>query len=157
MLDDCAAENGPLSVIPGSHMDPSSTTMTMAGSSARSTQRPPASTPPRRWPSPGPPAPLPSITCGAVHGSSESRSGRPRSLLNLNYAAADTWPLLTPERSVPLTEDPDAFETLIVRGEATIVPRLANVPVRLPVPGAKTRINLSATESVHRPLLRGEE
>ena len=65
------------------------------------------------------------------------RSGRPRSLLNLNYAAADTWPLLTPERSVPLTEDPDAFESLIVRGEATIVPRLANVPVRLPVPGAR--------------------
>ncbi len=137
MLDDCAAENGPLSVIPGSHMGPifdhhddgwfvGAINPEVAGFDASSAV---ALT--------GPAGSITVHHVRAVHGSSESRSGRPRSLLNLNYAAADTWPLLTPERSVPLTEDPDAFESLIVRGEATIVPRLANVPVRLPVPGAR--------------------
>ena len=137
MLDDCAAENGPLSVIPGSHMGPifdhhddgwfvGAINPEVAGLDSSSAV---ALT--------GPAGSITVHHVRAVHGSSESRSGRPRSLLNLNYAAADTWPLLTPERSVPLTEDPDAFESLIVRGEATIVPRLANVPVRLPVPGAR--------------------
>jgi ectoine hydroxylase-related dioxygenase (phytanoyl-CoA dioxygenase family) len=137
MLDDCEADNGPLHVIPGSHMGPildhhhggwfigaiDPTTPGLAVSSAVALM--------------GPAGSLTVHHVRTVHGSPESRSERPRRLLNLNYAAADTWPLLTPERSVPLTEDPDAFETLTVRGEATIAPRLASVPVRLPVPGAK--------------------
>ena len=138
MLDDCEADNGPLHVIPGSHRGPiwdhhhggrfiGAIDPATAGFDASSAL---ALT--------GPAGSLAVHHVRTVHGSPESRSERPRRLLNLNYAAADAWPLLTPEIAVPLAADTNAFKTLTVRGEATIEARLVSVPVRLPVPGAKS-------------------
>ena len=138
MLDDCEADNGPLHVIPGSHRGPildhhhggrfiGAIDPATAGFDASSAV---ALT--------GPAGSLAVHHVRTVHGSPESRSERPRRLLNLNYAAADAWPLLEPARSVALAVDPDAFEALTVRGEATIEARLVSVPVRLPLPGGKS-------------------
>ena len=63
-----------------------------------------------------------------LHGSSSNLSSRPRRLLLWDLAAADAWPLF---RTV---EDLAAFDADIVRGCATLEPRLAPVPVRLPLP-----------------------
>jgi phytanoyl-CoA hydroxylase len=63
-----------------------------------------------------------------LHGSTVNRSARPRRLLLWDLAAADAWPLF---RSV---DDLAAFDADIVRGRPTLEPRLAAVPVRLPLP-----------------------
>ncbi|MBO0865636.1 MAG: phytanoyl-CoA dioxygenase family protein, partial [Mycobacterium sp.] len=63
-----------------------------------------------------------------LHGSAPNRSDRPRRLLLWDLAAADAWPLF---RRV---DDLDAFNADIVRGRPTLEPRLAAVPVRLPLP-----------------------
>lgn len=63
-----------------------------------------------------------------LHGSTINRSERPRRLLLWDLAAADAWPLF---RSV---DDLAAFDADIVRGAPTLEPRLAPVPVRLPLP-----------------------
>lgn len=65
-----------------------------------------------------------------VHGSAANRSGRPRRLLLWEYAACDAWPLM----GVP---DLGEFDGRVVLGEPTLAPRLADVPVRMPLPPAE--------------------
>jgi ectoine hydroxylase-related dioxygenase (phytanoyl-CoA dioxygenase family) len=85
-----------------------------------------------------------------LHGSTTNRSDRPRRLLLWDLAAVNAWPLF---RRV---DDLAAFDADIVRGEPTLEPRLADVPVRLPLPlpvgtifelqaGARTTAFASAT------------
>jgi phytanoyl-CoA hydroxylase len=85
-----------------------------------------------------------------LHGSTANRSDRPRRLLLWDLAAVDAWPLF---RRV---DDLDAFDADIVRGTPTLEPRLAEVPVRLPLPlpvgtifelqaGARSKAFASAT------------
>lgn len=65
----------------------------------------------------------------AVHGSTPNRSQHPRRLMLFQYCAIDAWPL-------GLFKDWDSFNATIVRGEETNIPRVTNVPVRMPLPGA---------------------
>jgi hypothetical protein len=129
MLDDMELSNGPLMIIPGSHrgpifdhhadgkfcgaMDPDrrdvdyATALPLTGSAG-------------------------SITihhARTVHGSAPNMSNKKRRLLLLQYRAADAWPLL----GFPAAWD--VFEELLVAGISSNEPRLAAVPVRLPLPG----------------------
>ena len=129
MLDDMELSNGPLMIIPGSHrgpifdhhadgkfcgaMDPDrrdvdyATALPLTGSAG-------------------------SITihhASTVHGSAPNMSNKQRRLLLLQYRAADAWPLL----GFPGAWD--VFEELLVAGTSSNEPRLAAVPVRLPLPG----------------------
>ena len=68
----------------------------------------------------------------AVHGSATNTSGRPRRLLLHQYRAADAWPIAR--------RSPDwirSSQSLMVCGEDTLEPRMAVVPVRLPLPPAE--------------------
>ena len=65
----------------------------------------------------------------AVHGSAQNLSDAPRALLLYEFAAADAWPLM----GVP---DLAEFDARMVSGAPTITPRLAPVPVRMPLPPA---------------------
>ena len=64
-----------------------------------------------------------------VHGSAENTSAHPRTLLLYEFAAADAWPLQG-------CGDWAEFEGRMVSGVSTITPRLASVPVRMPLPPA---------------------
>jgi phytanoyl-CoA hydroxylase len=64
-----------------------------------------------------------------VHGSALNTSGKPRRLLLHEYAAADAWPLMG-------VANFDEFNSRMVLGRATIEPRLAPAPVRMPLPPA---------------------
>ncbi|MEW6749777.1 MAG: phytanoyl-CoA dioxygenase family protein [Candidatus Latescibacterota bacterium] len=61
-----------------------------------------------------------------LHGSLPNTSARPRRLLLFQYCAGDAWPLLG--------VDWDTWGRSLLRGEVCWQPRVAPVPVRLPLP-----------------------
>ena len=67
-----------------------------------------------------------------VHGSMVNRSSTSRRVLFYEYTAADAWPLAGVEH----LDDIEGFNSRIVSGEATLRPRMADVPVKVPLPRA---------------------
>jgi len=65
-----------------------------------------------------------------VHGSAQNLSDRSRQFLLYEYAAADAWPL----HNLP---DLATFDARMIAGRPSIEPRLAAVPVRMPLPPAR--------------------
>jgi phytanoyl-CoA hydroxylase len=129
MLDEMLAENGPLLVLPGSHkgpvhdhhldgnfvgaMDPTKGALDFSNAVALT-------------------APAGSMSfhhVRLVHGSAQNTSRRSRQLLLYEYAAADAWPLMG-------VKDFAEFNARLLSGAPTAAPRLAPVPVRLPLPPA---------------------
>jgi ectoine hydroxylase-related dioxygenase (phytanoyl-CoA dioxygenase family) len=140
MLDDCAMQNGPLLIIPGSHRGP----VYDHHANGRFCGAIDAGTPGIDWaaaqPAIGPAGSISIHHVRAVHGSAPNVSDHPRRLFLLQYRAADAWPLL-PEESVPAGMDFEEWErSVTVAGWGTfdpIVPRVTAVPVRLPFPPAE--------------------
>ena len=132
MLDDCDSENGPMMVIPGSHLGP---VYDHHGPDGRFCG---ALDPDACALDLSPAAPClgkaGSITVHhvrAVHGSATNFSGKERRFLLFQYRAADAWPLLGFAGGI------EKFDELLLAGEPTLAPRLAPVPVRLPLPPAE--------------------
>jgi phytanoyl-CoA hydroxylase len=132
MLDDCEMDNGPMMVIPGSHLgpiydhhgpdgrfcgaiDPQACDLDLS----------------RAVPCLGKAGSITVHHVRTVHGSATNFSGRDRRFLLFQYRAADAWPLLGFKDGI------DKFDELLLAGEPTITPRLAPVPVRLPLPPAE--------------------
>lgn len=67
-----------------------------------------------------------------VHGSKVNRSTNSRRILFYEYSAADAWPLAGVEH----LNDTEGFDSRIVSGSPTLRPRLADVPVKVPLPRA---------------------
>ncbi len=132
MLDDCDSKNGPMLVVPGSHkgpvrdhhgpdgrfcgaIDPARCNLDLS----------------RARPCLGKAGSVTVHHVRAVHGSATNFSGRERRFLLYQYRAADAWPLLGFAGGI------DKFNALLLAGDPTIEPRLAPVPVRLPLPPAE--------------------
>lgn len=132
MMDDCALENGPLLCIPGSHkgpvhdhhaegvfcgaIDPTTTDIDFNAA----------------VPCTGPAGSISIHHARTIHGSALNTSSRARRLLLFQYRAADAWPLVGSGQP-----DWDAWNALLLCGEnVPLAPRLADVPVRLPLPPA---------------------
>jgi phytanoyl-CoA hydroxylase len=130
MLDDMDLDNGPLLVVPGSHtgpvwnhhdedgrfcglVDPDDIRAEIA----------------RAVPLTGRAGSMSFHHVRALHGSALNTSARSRNLLLYEVLAADAWPLLG-------VADLDEFNRRMLTGRATLEPRLASVPVRLPLPPA---------------------
>ena len=132
MLDDCEMENGPMMVVPGSHLgpvydhhgpdgrfcgaiDPTACDIDLS----------------RAAPCLGKAGSITVHHVRAVHGSATNFSGKERRLLLFQCRAADAWPLLGFAAGI------EKFDALRLAGAATVAPRLAPVPVRLPLPPAE--------------------
>ena len=63
-----------------------------------------------------------------VHGSRSNQSNRNRPILLIGYSAADAWPL----KGISSIEE---YEERLICGQRQL-PRLENVPVRMPYPPA---------------------
>ncbi|MBS0661634.1 MAG: phytanoyl-CoA dioxygenase family protein [Verrucomicrobia bacterium] len=128
-IDDSTAENGCLMVLPGTHRGP----MLEHHQDGRFIG---AVTDPAFKPDGAVPVLL---RAGGIsvhhvrllHGSAPNRSNQPRRLLLFQYCAADAWPLL------PGAKPWDTYVASMVQGSPCRVPRLAPVPVRLPLPEAR--------------------
>jgi ectoine hydroxylase-related dioxygenase (phytanoyl-CoA dioxygenase family) len=132
MLDDCDLENGPMMVIPGSHLGPVYDHHGPDGRfcgafdpDACGLDLSPA------MPCLGKAGSITVHHVRAVHGSATNFSGHERRFLLFQYRAADAWPLLGFAGGI------EKFDELLLAGEPTLTPRLAPVPVRLPLPPAE--------------------
>jgi phytanoyl-CoA hydroxylase len=130
MMDDCEMVNGPLMAIPGSHkgpildhhydgvfcgaINPDASDIDFGAAE----------------PMTGPAGSITVHHARTIHGSAPNRSDKPRRLLLHQYRAADAWPLLGFKGSW------DEWNALLVTGEPSYEPRLADAPVRLPLPPA---------------------
>ena len=130
MMDDMELANGPLLIIPGSHQGPVFDHHAEGAFCG-------AMNPANRDCDYATAVPLTgragSITIHhvrAVHGSAPNLSNKERRLLLFQYRAADAWPLLGFPGGIA------AFDELLVAGAPSLAPRLADVPVRLPLPPA---------------------
>jgi phytanoyl-CoA hydroxylase len=140
MLDDCTVENGAMLVLPDTHrgpvydhhsdgyfcgaMDPEFCGLDFS----------------KAVPAVGRAGSMSFHHVRAVHGSAQNTSDKPRALLLYEFAAADAWPL----SGVP---DLAAFDSRLVAGEPTITPRLADVPVRMPLPPAPRQGSIYENQS----------
>jgi len=132
MLDDCEMENGPMMVVPGSHQGPIYDHHGPDGRFCGAID--PASCDfgiSRAAPCLGKAGSITVHHVRAVHGSATNFSGKPRRFLLFQYRAADAWPLLG------LKEGIEKFDSLLLAGEPSLMPRLAPVPVRMPLPPAE--------------------
>ena len=132
MLDDIDRENGPMLVLPGSHkgpvydhhgpdgrfcgaIDPAHCDIDLT----------------KAVPCLGRAGSITVHHVRAVHGSATNFSGHERRFLLFQYRAADAWPLLGFKDGI------EKFNELLLAGVPTLEPRLAAVPVRLPLPPAE--------------------
>jgi ectoine hydroxylase-related dioxygenase (phytanoyl-CoA dioxygenase family) len=132
MLDDCDRDNGPMMVVPGSHRGPvfdhhgpdgcfcGAIDPTACGIDVS-----------RALPCLGKAGSITVHHVRAVHGSATNFSGKERRFLLFQYRAADAWPLLGFKDGI------EKFDELLLAGRPTVTPRLAPVPVRLPLPPAE--------------------
>jgi ectoine hydroxylase-related dioxygenase (phytanoyl-CoA dioxygenase family) len=137
MLDDVDRENGPMMIVPGSHKGPVYDHHGPNGrfcgaidpeNLARSGDGLDLS---RAMPCLGKAGSVTVHHVRAVHGSATNLSGQERRFLLFQYRAADAWPLLGFPGGI------EKFDELLLAGEPTVEPRLAPVPVRLPLPTAE--------------------
>ncbi len=127
MLDDVDEANGPLLVVPSSHLGPifdHHHAGVFCGA-----MRPEDVMLDQAVPLTGPAGSITVHHARLIHGSATNTSGRPRRLLLHQYRAADAWPLLG-------VKDFAAYQAQLLTGTEPAGPRLAPVPVRLPLPPA---------------------
>ena len=132
MLNDVGPENGPLLVIPGSHRGPVLDhhangrfcgAIDLAGGGFDPSQAVALT---------GPAGSLSFHHVRTIHGSDLNRSSQDRALLLYEMTAGDAWPL---QGSMSRFDGLESYDAKLLCGEPTITPRLADVPVRLPLPG----------------------
>jgi ectoine hydroxylase-related dioxygenase (phytanoyl-CoA dioxygenase family) len=132
LLDDCAEENGPLLVIPGSQrgrMYDHHSDGAFCGAITGELNQIDFS---KAVPLTGTAGSMSIHHARTLHGSATNRSRKQRRLLLFEYTSADAWPLL----GVP---DFDEFNSRIVLGEPTVEPRQRPAPIRMPFPPAKSQ------------------
>jgi phytanoyl-CoA hydroxylase len=137
MLDEVDLENGPMLVVPGSHTGPvfdhhgANGRFCGAIDLARLAKNRHDIDLSRAVPCLGRAGSITVHHVRAVHGSATNFSGRERRFLLFQYRAADAWPLLGFKDGI------EKFDNLLLAGRPTVEPRLATVPVRLPLPPAE--------------------
>lgn len=128
MIDECVPMNGPLLVVPGTHQGPlleHHKDGRFVGAIVEDGDRRPDYN--QSAALLGPAGTISIHHPMIVHGSDSNRSGAPRRILFLEYAAADAWPLF-------YHVDWDEYESRMVAGKSNSEVRLTDVHVKLPFP-----------------------
>ncbi len=129
MMDDVDEANGPLLVVPGSHLGPTydhHADGRFCGAMDIEADKVDLST---AVPLVGRAGSITIHHARIIHGSATNRTNRPRRLLLFQYTAADAWPLKG-------IADYDRFKADLICGEESVMPRIVATPVRMPYPEA---------------------
>jgi phytanoyl-CoA hydroxylase len=144
LLDDTDLSNGPMLVTPGTHRGP---IWNHHGDDGRfiglidpDLIRDEIA---RSAPCVGPAGSMSFHHVRALHGSALNTSDRPRNLLLYEVAASDAWPLMG-------VKDFDEFNSRLLAGPSTVTPRLAEAPVRIPLPPPLRQGSIYETQSASR-------
>jgi phytanoyl-CoA hydroxylase len=144
LLDDTDLSNGPMLVTPGTHRGP---IWNHHGDDGRfiglidpDLIRDEIA---RSAPCVGPAGSMSFHHVRALHGSALNTSDRPRNLLLYEVAASDAWPLMG-------VKDFDEFNSRLLAGPSTVTPRLAEAPVRIPLPPPLRQGSIYETQSAAR-------
>jgi ectoine hydroxylase-related dioxygenase (phytanoyl-CoA dioxygenase family) len=135
IIDDMGDENGPLKVFPGSHKGPildHHSGGVFAGAidlDAAGLDQSNAAT------LTGPAGSISIHHVRAVHGSALNTSDRDRRILFYEMMAADAFPICG---SRGRFDSLDAFDDRLLCGEPTLIPRMVDIPVRIPEPEPPT-------------------
>ncbi len=140
LLDDTDLSNGPMLVTPGTHTGP---VWSHHGEDGRfcglidpEIIRPEIE---RAIPCMGTAGSMSFHHVRALHGSALNTSNRSRNLLLYEVAASDAWPLMG-------VKDFDEFNSRLLTGPMVTTPRLAEVPVRMPLPPASRQGSIYETQ-----------
>jgi len=133
LLDAATPENGPLMVLPGTHRGPTfdhhGSDGLFCGAMDPLRDRLDYDNAPQLL---GPAGSCSFHHVRAVHGSAQNRSNQSRNLLLYEFTAADAFPLF----GIP---DWDDFNARLLVGSPTVVPRIVDCPIRVPLPPAKNQ------------------
>ena len=134
MMDDCAIENGPLLCVPGSHKGPVFDHHSDGYFCGAIDPETPGLALETAKPCIGPAGSISIHHARTIHGSALNTSDKMRRLLLFQYRAADAWPLV----GALQPKSWEAWQALLLCGDDDpVVPRVTEVPVRLPSPAAK--------------------
>ena len=129
MLDDTSLENGAMLVVPGSHTGPTYDHHADGRFCGAIDPATPGLNLDKAVPVTGEAGAVSFHHVRAVHGSAQNRSTMSRNFLLYEVCAADAFPLMG-------VSDFDEFNSRLLTGEPTVVPRFRDVPVRMPLPSA---------------------
>ncbi|MGO1117561.1 phytanoyl-CoA dioxygenase family protein [Rhodovibrionaceae bacterium A322] len=128
MIEDCTLENGPLKVIPGSHLGPIYDHHLDGVFSGGIAEERLSDLVDQAVTLTAPAGSISLHHVRTLHASSDNRSDKERPLLLYSYSAVDAFPVFQ-------HYDLEEYNSRIVKGAATLVPRATAVPMRLPLPG----------------------
>ncbi|KAF1045078.1 MAG: Ectoine dioxygenase [Herbaspirillum frisingense] len=141
MLDDTSLENGAMLVVPGSHTGPTYDHHDADGRFCGALDpNAPGLNLDQAVPIVGRAGSVSFHHVRAVHGSAQNRSTLSRNFLLYEVSAADAFPLM----GVPDFAD---FNSRLLQGEPTIVPRFRETPVRMPLPPALNQGSIYENQS----------
>ncbi len=137
MLEDVDEANGPLMVIPGTHRDPVLSHHREGVFCGAIDPADPLFRKDRAVTLTGKAGDMSIHHARVLHGSAPNRSDRARKILFFELIAADAWPLMGVAGVYQGLSAPEMWEKMqdnIVCGAQPTAPRLANVPVSMPLP-----------------------
>lgn len=140
MLDDTSLENGAMLVVPGSHTGPTYDHHAEGRFCGAIDPATPGLGLERAVPVTGKAGAVSFHHVRAIHGSAQNRSTMSRNFLLYEVCAADAFPLMG-------VSDFDEFNARLLSGEPTIVPRIRDVPVRMPLPPALNQGSIYENQS----------
>lgn len=149
MLEDVTAENGPLLVIPGSHKGPVLSHHANGVFCGAINPEDPLFEKERTVTLTGKAGDMTVHHVRMLHGSAPNVSDRARKILFYECTAADAWPLLGASSYIHALGQRKFWEDLkdrMITGAPCLEPRLADVPVRLPLPPAEDISSIFKTQ-----------
>lgn len=150
MLEDVDEANGPLKVIPGTHKGPVLSHHAGGVFCGAVDPEDPLFEQDKAVTLTGKAGDMTIHHVRTLHGSAPNRSDRARKILFYELARADAWPILGASSYIHALGQRGFWADLqdrVVTGAPCLTPRLANVPVSMPLPPAKDNTSIFKTQS----------
>jgi len=149
-LEDVDVDNGPLMVMPGTHRGPILSHHTDGIFCGAISADDPQFDPSKAVTLTGKAGDMSIHHVRTLHGSAPNQSDRARKILFFEVSAADAWPILGASSYIHELGQRRFWEDLqdrMITGSPCLTPRMANVPVSMPLPPAADNTSIFKTQA----------